>query len=1512
MAGTGKTFFDLTRYTDGGDIELNAATGSVNLAASSLVSVAAASGGGSAGRLTIKSPGGAFLNDGTLAGQGGTGGRSGSFTLDALAVADFNNLTQSMESAGFTSSMDFRIRTGDITINQDISASNFLLSADAGSITVSEEINASGVTGGRIELIARNNLTLSPTAILTVAADDFNNAGKGGHIHLEAGSAINGSPNTSALLDLQAGATIDLSVADFAAGDYLNTASSAFLGKFQGTLHLRAPRSGDDVLIDPIDSTITGASAVSIEPFRVYEPAGGTMNIALRDSIHSDNTAFMNAGEAAMLARLLPLGGPLADVLAITPGVEILNRTGDLTLGLANNSNAGTTNAEAISGADWDLSSYRYGAKSSPGILTLRASEDLVFNNTLSDGFSPIAQGSAANFADIGHSQMWLATPQSISSLLPTNLQSWSYRFAAGSDMASTSHRRTLALDTLAGKGSILVGEFYSSVPNTTTSGGSAAIGSLGQTADTIRISSTTTNRGTRYEVVRTGTGDIDISAANDVQLRNPFSTIYTSGIALADPTRIFEAADFSRPIVVRTSNHPDQGNLGAVQQPYDAYYTIAGGSVSIAAGNDIGRFTQSGGLIVADASRQLPTNWLYRRGQVDPATGLFATGGVGTGGIGTFTDLSASTTWWVDFSNYFGGFAALGGGDVSLFAERDLVNADASVPTNARMAGLAAGQRIAPNMDKLHELGGGDLNLSAGRNIDGGFFHVERGSAHLIAGSEVTTNSAQSPSRGLMGTTGQSPLVYDELVWQPVTLFGSRTDFTVNARSDVLLGPVTNAFLLPQGLNNKFWYKTQFNTIDASSSADVNSFGGSITHRLAITLPDENLAIPLLEAAYRQTSAISPGGVGYFRPWLRIAELNISNFRTAATVSLPSLKSKAFGGDINLVGSLNLFPSPIGGLELLSSGALNGLNPSGITTTTVDGQSAQTTAWITSSINLSDANSGNLPGMLSPYSVQAALNSSVGNTLRDTSLNAFENLDRAFAETGSFTGDAASIDVKSALHRSTPLHASDPDPLRLYATGSDVTGLTLYSAKQVRAHASRDITDIAFYLQHPGSSDISIVSAGRDIIPYNENHPLRALASDITAGNAIIDAEMDTVREDALGNPVPTQSLPGDIQIGGQGVLEVLAGRNVDLGTGANLVDGRGKGITSIGRSKNPFLPFDGAELVVLAGVGGILGGPAIGLANSVLDFSGLDGVTPTTESQAVTSLKNLFVDIARIGEAALETNDYSKAVKLVDSLFRAAGSGDLQTRARDIRTASGGAITIAAPGGGVTMASDIFGNPLTPPGIVTEYGGAISILTDGDVDIGQARIFTLRGGDLTIWSSSGDIAAGNAPKTVVTAPPTRVLIDATSADIQTDLGGLATGGGIGVLAAVEGVKPGAVNLIAPEGTVDAGDAGIRATGDIKIAAAAVVNADNISAGGTTAGAPSSSSVAAPNIGGLTSGASSSAASSSAASQVSQQSGSQDKPAEESPSLISVEVLGYGGGDTSSEEEEEETPAEG
>jgi len=239
-------------------------------------------------------------------------------------------------------------------------------------------------------------------------------------------------------------------------------------------------------------------------------------------------------------------------------------------------------------------------------------------------------------------------------------------------------------------------------------------------------------------------------------------------------------------------------------------------------------------------------------------------------------------------------------------------------------------------------------------------------------------------------------------------------------------------------------------------------------------------------------------------------------------------------------------------------------------------------------------------------------------------------------------------------------------------------------------------------------------------------------------------------------------------------------------------------------------------------------------------------------------------------------------------------------------LRVTSGGSISLVVPGGGISMASAIFGNPLTPPGIVTEYGGGVSTFTKGDVSIGQARIFTLRGGDIIMWSSNGNIAAGTSPKTVVTAPPTRVVMDITSADVQTDLGGLATGGGIGVLAAVEGVKPGNVDLIAPKGFVDAGDAGIRVTGNLNIAAQVVLNSSNISTGGTSTGTvPAAPS--APSISSVTSASNSSAAAGATVAKPETGAAAEQKAAAEPLSMITVEVIGYGGGDSGDEEEKKD-----
>ena len=63
--------------------------------------------------------------------------------------------------------------------------------------------------------------------------------------------------------------------------------------------------------------------------------------------------------------------------------------------------------------------------------------------------------------------------------------------------------------------------------------------------------------------------------------------------------------------------------------------------------------------------------------------------------------------------------------------------------------------------------------------------------------------------------------------------------------------------------------------------------------------------------------------------------------------------------------------------------------------------------------------------------------------------------------------------------------------------------------------------------------------------------------------------------------------------------------------------------------------------------------------------------------------------------------------------------------------------------------------------------------------------------------------------------------------------------GSGIGQLLSGPGETAGLVNLIAPNGDVNAGDAGIRVAGNLNIAAVQVIGAANITVVGTSTGVP-------------------------------------------------------------------------
>ena len=243
----------------------------------------------------------------------------------------------------------------------------------------------------------------------------------------------------------------------------------------------------------------------------------------------------------------------------------------------------------------------------------------------------------------------------------------------------------------------------------------------------------------------------------------------------------------------------------------------------------------------------------------------------------------------------------------------------------------------------------------------------------------------------------------------------------------------------------------------------------------------------------------------------------------------------------------------------------------------------------------------------------------------------------------------------------------------------------------------------------------------------------------------------------------------------------------------------------------------------------------------------------------------------------------------------------GDLQLPFSSIYTLAGGSISLLAPGGilNVGVANPPVGagtRPASELGIVAQGAGDVRIYSSGDVDVNSSRIFTLLGGNIQIWSDQGSIDAGRGSKTAISAPPPRVVVDA-SGNVTLDFSGSVAGSGIRTVQTAPSVNPGNVYLVAPEGTVDAGDAGIVAAGSIFVSAAhVIVGNGGFSAGGAEVGVPPSVSGLGASLSGAASSASSSTnASSSSVGENSQSQQSAAPLAQAALSWLDVFIEGFG-----------------
>jgi hypothetical protein len=469
-------------------------------------------------------------------------------------------------------------------------------------------------------------------------------------------------------------------------------------------------------------------------------------------------------------------------------------------------------------------------------------------------------------------------------------------------------------------------------------------------------------------------------------------------------------------------------------------------------------------------------------------------------------------------------------------------------------------------------------------------------------------------------------------------------------------------------------------------------------------------------------------------------------------------------------------------------------------------------------------------------------------------------------------------------------------------SSGLAPNSLSLAQAGEVRA--GRDIVDFNLDIQHANPGDRSLVAAGRDVR--------------YSAGGLF--------RTDNDG-----------IRIGGEGTLTVSAQRNINLGTSG--------GLLSRGDLDNANLVARGANIEVLAGVGPqgldaagtlarlsarLAGGPvsetdlalarwltgdgSLGAAGAAAAVTALAQLATQVQNDRVrefvfTALRETGRDANREGSefagsfdrgyAALELVFPGISEKNAQGQF-SAYEGSVNLFASRIKTERGGNIDVLVPGGGLVVGLantpaalvDVGNNAL---GVIASQTGNIRAFTRDDMLVNQSRILTVGGGDVLLWSSEGDIDAGKGKKTASAVPPPVIKVDAQG-NVTQELLGAASGSGIGALS-TNGVPAGDVDLIAPRGTVNAGDAGIRA-GNLNIAAQVVLGADNISVTGTSAGTPVAdiSAVTAASSG-ATGGSDDSARTIAALNQAASESAqaAQEIAASLRPSVVRVDVLGYG-----------------
>lgn len=1102
-----------------------------------------------------------------------------------------------------------------------------------------------------------------------------------------------------------------------------------------------------------------------------------------------------------------------------------------------------------------------------------------------------------------------------------TNPGSWSYRLTAGADMASANPNAMQSLAAVDGR-------------------------DAGDVILNGHVTSTFAVQGSNYSVnlptmVRTGTGDIAIAAARDVILADTTSpgVIYAAGVNTAPYANPYDASGkvinpdgFLEPQVLAYNLPPSPFTSVSVPVVYGpptaAAFPTQGGDVSVTAQRDVkGRRDVTTTQTVFGRTNTTLWNayytpWLLAAAGVAPSStgnllgaGVFAPSG---------SDIASQSAWWIQYGSFHEGILSAGG-NVALTAARDLIDVSVSLPTTGRVTGglasLTSGTISTP---QTHLYDSGNMEVRAGRSLLGGSYYEGSGHASIVVNGVVDQSGTI--------TTGLSS--NGALITLPnYTLLAVDTgQINMVSGGSMAIGGVVN----PAQLHQQNGIQANPDPAQANAFILMNTYGQDSSVSLTAITGNLNISQPQTYAL--TSSAPWKSGVTYPASFSAVAASGDITTKGLATNN--SQLTPAMPG-IVLTGSER------GTFELVAQGSvdLTGGFVMSATNTAAPAISAGPSL-LDSAFDPYQPNSGMTGAFAS--TVLAHQDDHDTNPAR---IYAVSGDISAVATTTSIVTSgkitaATPIDYsRIELNRPSKIYAGrDILNLNLIAqniASDDVTTIQagrdiLYNYGPATASGgSFSGKPTAITLGGPGlqiaGPGFLAVDAGRDLGPFL---PVTRDSSAFTQGQEGI-ASVGNASLWPVGNRFVSTGSSGiyDTQLLGA-FSATTKKRNEQLpGTGADIITmfGVANGINYDGYSTvNPvtnqpvlhpgvidtYINPANASTVTHNYISELkaflarVGKPASGAVDDATAWSIFQSLP--TDLQHVFADQVFFAELKAVGQAQTGTSGrYQRGYEAINTMFPAdfgytqnalgggtngantlQHTGDLDLLHATIQTRLGGDISVFGPGGTIRVGSlALEPNNLLKPndlGILTLGVGDINTFTDGSVLVNSSRVMTQQGGDILMWSSNGDLDAGRGAQTTLSFPPLQVVFD--SNDYQSvDLGGLVSGAGIAAIQSSKLAKKSNAYLLAPRGTVDAGDAGIRVSGNLTIAAVQVVNAGNIQVGGTATGIPT---ITAPNIGAL-SAASNTAGAAAKSAEPPTAGGNNDRA-----SVFIVEVVGYGGSD--------------